>query len=174
MFGFHNILKPTTWVTFFNSGSKSDPTKLFPSMVLIISVSFFGFWVCGWGGDIILWISNLEVVIWNNNYKATKLQSQLAIACSVLSESWLKIPFYSIFSSKQKWSTQILIKSWLFLAKKEILVLMHWGALRAIVKMHTNNMTGLWTDINIVVAIDPNNENVWLSSPKITHCLFQN
>ena len=41
-------------------------------------------------------------------------------------------------------------------------------------KMHTNNMAGVWTDINTAVAIDPNNENVWLSSPKFTHCLFQN
>ena len=31
----HNILEPTTGVTFFNSGSKSDPTKLFPSIVLV-------------------------------------------------------------------------------------------------------------------------------------------
>jgi hypothetical protein len=35
-------------------------------------------------------------------YKATKLQRQLAIACFVLSESWLKIPFNTIFFPKQK------------------------------------------------------------------------
>jgi hypothetical protein len=29
----HNILEPTTGVTFFNSGFKSDPTDLFPSIV---------------------------------------------------------------------------------------------------------------------------------------------
>jgi hypothetical protein len=28
----HNILEPTTGVTFFNSGFKSDPTELFPSI----------------------------------------------------------------------------------------------------------------------------------------------
>jgi hypothetical protein len=33
----HNILEPTTRVTFFNSGSKSDPTELFPSIVLVIA-----------------------------------------------------------------------------------------------------------------------------------------
>jgi hypothetical protein len=33
----HNILEPTTRVTFFNSGSKSDPTRLFPSIVLVIA-----------------------------------------------------------------------------------------------------------------------------------------
>jgi hypothetical protein len=33
----HNILEPTTGVTFFNSGSKSDPTKLFASIVLVIA-----------------------------------------------------------------------------------------------------------------------------------------
>jgi hypothetical protein len=32
----HNILEPTTGATFFNSGFKSDPTKLFPSIVLVI------------------------------------------------------------------------------------------------------------------------------------------
>jgi hypothetical protein len=32
----HNILEPTTGVTFFNSGFKSDPTELFPSIVLVI------------------------------------------------------------------------------------------------------------------------------------------
>jgi hypothetical protein len=32
----HDILEPTTRVTFFNSGFKSDPTKLFPSIVLVI------------------------------------------------------------------------------------------------------------------------------------------
>jgi hypothetical protein len=37
-----NILDPTTGVTFtgvtfFNSGSKSDPTELFPSIVLVIA-----------------------------------------------------------------------------------------------------------------------------------------
>jgi hypothetical protein len=31
----HNILEPTTGVTFFNSGFKSDPTELFPSLVLV-------------------------------------------------------------------------------------------------------------------------------------------
>jgi hypothetical protein len=33
----HNILEPTTGVTFFNSGFKSDPTELFPSIVLDIT-----------------------------------------------------------------------------------------------------------------------------------------
>jgi hypothetical protein len=33
----HNILEPTTGVTFFNSGFKSDPTELFPSLVLVIA-----------------------------------------------------------------------------------------------------------------------------------------
>jgi hypothetical protein len=33
----HNILEPTTGVTFFNSGFKSDPTELFPSIVLVIA-----------------------------------------------------------------------------------------------------------------------------------------
>jgi hypothetical protein len=33
----HNILKPTMGVTFFNSGSKSDPTELFLSIVLVIA-----------------------------------------------------------------------------------------------------------------------------------------
>jgi hypothetical protein len=33
----HNILEPTTRVTFFNSGSKSDPIELFPSIVLVIA-----------------------------------------------------------------------------------------------------------------------------------------
>jgi hypothetical protein len=38
----HNILEPTTGVTFFNSGSKSDPSKsdpteLFPSIVQVIA-----------------------------------------------------------------------------------------------------------------------------------------
>jgi hypothetical protein len=33
----HNILEPTTGVTFFNSGFKSDPTELFPSVVLVIA-----------------------------------------------------------------------------------------------------------------------------------------
>ena len=37
----HNILEPTMGVTFFNSGSKSgsksDPTELFPSTVLVIA-----------------------------------------------------------------------------------------------------------------------------------------
>jgi hypothetical protein len=33
----HNILEPTTGVTFFNNGSKSDPTELFPSIVLVIA-----------------------------------------------------------------------------------------------------------------------------------------
>jgi hypothetical protein len=32
----HNILEPTTGVTFFNSGFRSDPTQLFPSRVLVI------------------------------------------------------------------------------------------------------------------------------------------
>jgi hypothetical protein len=31
--GTHNILEPTRGVTFFNSGFKSDPTELFPSVV---------------------------------------------------------------------------------------------------------------------------------------------
>jgi hypothetical protein len=31
------ILEPTTGVTFFNSGFKSDPTELFPSIVLVIA-----------------------------------------------------------------------------------------------------------------------------------------
>jgi hypothetical protein len=33
----HNILEPTMGVTFFNSGFKSDPTELFPSIVLDIA-----------------------------------------------------------------------------------------------------------------------------------------
>jgi hypothetical protein len=33
----HNILEPTTGVTFFNSGFKNDPTELFPSIVPIIA-----------------------------------------------------------------------------------------------------------------------------------------
>jgi hypothetical protein len=33
----HNILEPTMRVTFFNSGSKSDPTELFPSIILVIA-----------------------------------------------------------------------------------------------------------------------------------------
>jgi hypothetical protein len=33
----HNILEPTTGVTFFNSGFKCDPTELFPSIVLVIA-----------------------------------------------------------------------------------------------------------------------------------------
>jgi hypothetical protein len=33
----HNILEPTTGVTFFNSGFKSDPTELFPSIVVVIA-----------------------------------------------------------------------------------------------------------------------------------------
>jgi hypothetical protein len=32
----HNILEPIRGVTFFNSGSKSDPTELFPSIVMVI------------------------------------------------------------------------------------------------------------------------------------------
>jgi hypothetical protein len=32
----HNILEPTTTVTFFNNGFKSDPIELFPSIVLVI------------------------------------------------------------------------------------------------------------------------------------------
>jgi hypothetical protein len=32
-----NILEPTTGVTFFNSGSKSDPTELFPFIVQVIA-----------------------------------------------------------------------------------------------------------------------------------------
>jgi hypothetical protein len=52
-------------------------------------------------------------------YKATKLQSHLAIAYSMLRDSWLKIPFYTIFSPKKKWSIQILVESWLFLDKKK-------------------------------------------------------
>jgi hypothetical protein len=31
----HNILEPTTWVTFFNNGFKNDPTEFFPSIVLV-------------------------------------------------------------------------------------------------------------------------------------------
>jgi hypothetical protein len=34
---YHNILEPTTGVTFFNSGFKSDPTELFPSIELVIA-----------------------------------------------------------------------------------------------------------------------------------------
>jgi hypothetical protein len=33
----HNILEPTTGATFFNSGFKSDPTELFPSIVVVIA-----------------------------------------------------------------------------------------------------------------------------------------
>jgi hypothetical protein len=33
----HNILEPTIGVTFFNSGFKSDPIELFPSIVLVIA-----------------------------------------------------------------------------------------------------------------------------------------
>jgi hypothetical protein len=33
----HNILEPTTGVTFFNSGCMSDSTELFPSIVLVIA-----------------------------------------------------------------------------------------------------------------------------------------
>jgi hypothetical protein len=33
----HNILEPTTGITFFKSGSKSDPIELFPSLVLVIA-----------------------------------------------------------------------------------------------------------------------------------------
>jgi hypothetical protein len=33
----HNILEPTTGVTFFNSGFKSDLTELFPSTVQVIA-----------------------------------------------------------------------------------------------------------------------------------------
>jgi hypothetical protein len=33
---FYNILEPTTGVTFFIGGFKSDPTELFPSIVLVI------------------------------------------------------------------------------------------------------------------------------------------
>jgi hypothetical protein len=33
----HNILEPTMGVTFFNSGFKSDPIELFPSIVLVIA-----------------------------------------------------------------------------------------------------------------------------------------
>jgi hypothetical protein len=33
----HNILEPTKGVAFLNSGFKSDPTKLFPSIVLVIA-----------------------------------------------------------------------------------------------------------------------------------------
>jgi hypothetical protein len=33
----HNILEPTTGITFFNSGFKSDPTELFSSIVLVIA-----------------------------------------------------------------------------------------------------------------------------------------
>jgi hypothetical protein len=33
----HNILEPTTGVTFFKSGFKSDPTELFPSIELVIA-----------------------------------------------------------------------------------------------------------------------------------------
>jgi hypothetical protein len=31
----HNILEPTTGITFFNNGFKSDPTKLFPFIILV-------------------------------------------------------------------------------------------------------------------------------------------
>jgi hypothetical protein len=31
----HNILESTTRVTFFNSGFKSDPTEVFPFIVLV-------------------------------------------------------------------------------------------------------------------------------------------
>jgi hypothetical protein len=34
---FRNILEPITGITFFTSGFKSDPTKLFPSIVLVIT-----------------------------------------------------------------------------------------------------------------------------------------
>jgi hypothetical protein len=34
---FHNILEPTTGVTFFNSDFKTDPTELLPSVVLVIA-----------------------------------------------------------------------------------------------------------------------------------------
>jgi hypothetical protein len=37
LLGLHNILEPTTGVTFFNSGSKSDPIELFPSIVQVIA-----------------------------------------------------------------------------------------------------------------------------------------
>jgi hypothetical protein len=37
----HNILEPTMRVTFFNSGFKSDPTELFPSIVSSIVISKF-------------------------------------------------------------------------------------------------------------------------------------
>jgi hypothetical protein len=33
----HNILEPTMGVTFFNSGFKSDPIEVFPSIVLVIA-----------------------------------------------------------------------------------------------------------------------------------------
>jgi hypothetical protein len=33
---FHNILEPTMRLTFFNTGFKSDPTELFPSIVHVI------------------------------------------------------------------------------------------------------------------------------------------
>jgi hypothetical protein len=33
----HNILEPTMGVTFFNIGFKSDPTELFPSIVLVVA-----------------------------------------------------------------------------------------------------------------------------------------
>jgi hypothetical protein len=33
----HNIFEPTTGVIFFNSGFKSDPTELFPSIELVIA-----------------------------------------------------------------------------------------------------------------------------------------
>jgi hypothetical protein len=35
--GPHNIVEPTTGITFFNSGFKSDPTELFTSIVLVIA-----------------------------------------------------------------------------------------------------------------------------------------
>jgi hypothetical protein len=35
--GMHNILEPTTGVTFFNSGFKSDLSELFPSIVQVIA-----------------------------------------------------------------------------------------------------------------------------------------
>jgi hypothetical protein len=37
LFHLHNIFEPTTGVTFFNSGFKSDLTELFPSTVQVIA-----------------------------------------------------------------------------------------------------------------------------------------
>jgi hypothetical protein len=52
-----------------------------------VASNSFGFWICNFAGY------NCETI----TYKATKLQSELAIACSLLSESWLKISFSPYF-----------------------------------------------------------------------------